>query len=164
LVHVAERSPAFRHIGIAAEVGFVGKYVAATLAHRRRVVIPHRFTDTVRHEPGGAVGAEAEIAADLHGGDAPLARHHKVRREQPFVQRNVRPLVSRAHRGGEGLTAVFALVEAGARAFALEQHGIVDGAAMEAGPTVGPADALKMGAGCVFVVEDFVVAFGMSSE
>jgi hypothetical protein len=35
---------------------------------------------------------------------------------------------------------------------------------MEAGPTVGPADALKMGAGCVFVVEDFVGAFGMSSE
>ena len=67
-----------------------------------------------------------------------------MRREQPLVQRNMRPLVKCAHRRREGLLASAALVEAGARALALELRSLVYDAAMRADRTIGPAQGFKV--------------------
>jgi hypothetical protein len=73
----------------------------------------------MRHEPSGAVRAEAEHPPELMRGHALFAGGHEMRCQKPLVEWNVRPLVKSAHGRCEGLSACAALIEASARALAL---------------------------------------------
>src|ERR1700686_1202670 len=108
------------------------------------------------HEPSGTVGAKAEHSPKLMGAHALLGSAHEVGSEQPLVQRDMRTLIQRAHGGCEGLLTGAALVEAGARALALEFGGLVDGAAMRADRAIRPAKGFEMLPGCIFVSENRV--------
>lgn len=116
----------------------------------------HSFADTVGHEPRGAVAAKAEHPMKLQGTNALLAGGHQVRGQQPFVQRNVRLLVKRAHGGCERLLASAAFVQTGAGALALKFCSFAQDATVVAYGAIGPAKAFEMGAGGFFVSEDRV--------
>lgn len=79
-----------------------------------------------------------------------------MRSEQPFVQRNMRPLIERSHGRSEGLLTGAALVEAGAGALPFKLRSLANGAAVRANRTIGPAQFLEMGAGRIFVRESLV--------
>src|SRR3954466_817436 len=66
--------------------------------------------------------------------------------ENPFVQRDMRPLKHRADSHREGLAAFLALVDAGASGLALELRdaGAIDVAALRAMRAIGPKDGLQM--------------------
>jgi hypothetical protein len=104
----------------AADIGFINLdnlVRAAQTAFRQ--FLAHPFADAVRHEPGRAVGAETEHPPQLVRRDAFLAGAEQMRRQQPFMERDMRALVSGADRRGKGFLAALALVDAGSRAFAL---------------------------------------------
>jgi anti-sigma factor RsiW len=107
----------------------------------------------MRHEPGGAVGAEAEHAPKLVRGDRLFRGAHKVRREEPLMQRDMAALVQSADRRRKRLPAVLALVDARAGALAFHFGCVADGAAMRADRAIGPAQRLEVLPGFFFVVE-----------
>jgi hypothetical protein len=88
--------------------------------------------------------------------DAFLAGGHQMCGKQPFVQRNMRFLIERAHDCRERLLAGAAFIEARARAFAMQLGCFVYSAAMRANRTIRPAHFFEMRAGGVFIGECLV--------
>ena len=104
----------------------------AFAAQRLRITVGHRLANAMRHEPSGAVGAEAKHPHKLMSRDAFLARRHQTERQRPLVQRNMAGLHDGADRDRERLPAGVALIHAGAMRFALNERRLVDHAAMRA--------------------------------
>lgn len=133
---------------LAADIGLVRLDRLAFAAKRASMKLAHPFADAVRHEPGALVG-DPEHAVELVRADPLLARRHEMRREQPFVERNMARLVNRADRHSELLAAVVAVVKAGAmRALGAlyRRDAVAHHAAMRAHGTIRPAHALKVAA------------------
>lgn len=61
----------------------------------------HGVPDAVCHEPCGAVGAEPEFPLQLQGGHALFGGAKQVKRQHPFVQRDVGAFKDGAHGHGE---------------------------------------------------------------
>ena len=91
------------------------------------------------HEPSGLIG-DADGAVQLVGAHTLLAGGDQMDGQNPLVQRHFGTLKDSADSHGEGAGAVIALVDAGARAFALELRGFACATAMRANRTLGPAD------------------------
>lgn len=72
------------------------------------------------------------------GAHSLLTGAKQVRGEQPFVQPDMAALVERPDRRGEGLTALLAFVDAGARALAAQFGRRINAAAMRANRTIRP--------------------------
>lgn len=96
------------------------------------------------------------------GAKALLATIEQTERKQPLVKRDFAVLEDRADRDGEGLDAVFALVDAGARGLASQFRDAVGVAiaAMGANRTVGPVQGFQMLAGFVGVAVNGVGKIG----
>jgi len=139
-----------------AKIGLIHFDAFAFAANRGRGGVHHGFTDTVFHEPGGAVGAEAKHPVKLVGRNALLASANQMRGQQPLMQGNMRPLIDGAHRCGERLAAIAALPDTRAGAFALQFDGIAYNPTVWAYRTIWPADRLEVLPGGFFVVIDRV--------
>src|SRR3984893_18357378 len=86
-------------LGLPANICFVNLnnfVLAAQSARGLMAYVVHSFTNAVRHEPCGAVRAEAEHAPKLMRAHALLGRAEKARCEQPLMQRNMRAFVNGA--------------------------------------------------------------------
>ena len=84
-----------------------------------------------------------------------LAGRHKLRREHPFRQRDMRPLHDGADGHGKGLAAVLALVDAGACALALQLgYPVASDATARACRAIGPEQRFKMLSRFVVVMVD----------
>src|SRR5271170_3565141 len=108
------------------------------------------------HKPSSSVGTEVQIAHELMSADALFAAAHKMRRQKPFVHRDMRTLVNSPDRRGELLYTLTAAVETRARSFAVDLVGVADHTAMRANRAIRPANRLKMRPGGGFVVENRV--------
>lgn len=86
--------------------------------------------------------------------DALFAASHQAEAEQPLVKADLGALKDGADSDREGLAALVALEDAGARRFALELGDILDAAAMRANGAFGPEHRFEMHAGLVGVVVD----------
>ncbi len=154
-LHLVVVGALLRHAGLAADERLVylddAGHPVAVDAHGRKLAGAHRLAQPVRHEPSGAVG-HAEGAVKLVGGEALLAGAKQVRRLKPQVQLDVGGLEHRADRHRELLLAGAAAAKA--HATALDGSDPLDGAAVRAGRTSGPQQALKLGEGGGFVVEE----------
>lgn len=84
--------------GFATDKGFIHFNDPAELG---RVSGRHRHTNTMAHIPGGLVGPEPHVAANLQGAHALLARQHQVRDLEPIQQRFIRVLEDRSADMGE---------------------------------------------------------------
>jgi len=67
----------------------------------------------MRHEPSGAIGAKFEVAHELMGRNALLARCHEVQGQEPLAKRDVRSFHDGAGAAGELVPAVTAEEHAG---------------------------------------------------
>src|ERR1700730_4109966 len=128
--------------------------IAAKGAARFWEQFAHALTDAMGHKPRRAVAAEAEHAPKLMGADALLAGGHEMSGEQPFVQRNVRTLIQRAHGRREWLLTGPALVQARSRRLAVQFGCFTNNAAMRAYRTIRPAQCLEMLASGGFIGEN----------
>src|ERR1700674_4112740 len=79
-------------------------------AKLRRVLVCHRPSDAVAHEPCGLVG-DAKLALYLARADGLLRDAHALRHYEPRPQRNLAVLEDRALRHTELTPARLALVE-----------------------------------------------------
>lgn len=73
-----------------------------------------------------------------------LARGHKVKTENPFIQRDVAAFHDRADCDGKRLTASVALVQARTVGPALNERGLIHNAAMRANRTIWPMQLFEM--------------------
>ena len=89
----------------------------------------------------------------LVGADALLAGRHQIHRLQPQTQRDVGHLEHRAHRHGEGLAALVALLDANAGALA-DLANPINAAALRANRAIRPDAGLYVSVGRFFVVEE----------
>lgn len=105
--------------GLGAKVCLVGLYDLAATTKRTTVNLGHRLAQTMLHEPGGLV-SYAQRAVQLVGAHALFAGGHQVSRQNPLVQGKFGVLKDGPDGHRKGLVAVLALVEAGARRFALQ--------------------------------------------
>ena len=95
--------------GLAADIGFVGfNYHIRTTERAGRSRAVHRFADAMTEKPCGAIG-DAQHTFHLLRAHALLGSGHKVKRQQPLVQRNVAALHDRAGADGELFAAIIAL-------------------------------------------------------
>lgn len=88
------------------------------------------------------------------GADALLGRGHEECCQQPLVKRNLGTLKDSANSYSELLTAIAALVEAGAVLGALQLLALFGAATVGAEHTVSPTRGFEMLAGNVFVGEN----------
>lgn len=114
----------------------------------------HRMANTVSHEPS-SFHAAAEHPLQLAGADAFLGRTHQEDRLQPVSHRDVAVLENGANFDGELLTALIALAQSWAGAFARElaYAGRIAIAAVRAHRARGPKTSLYVFVGGVFIFE-----------
>lgn len=151
-------------LGIAATfdfavVGFVGLDNRAAASERSATIRLHGLTDAMRHEPRRFVG-DPEHTVQLVAAHALLAGNQQVRRQKPFVERDMATLVDRANCHREVFAALIALVQAWAMRFTLKACDVLYRSAMRTDWAIGPAHRLKVLAGFGFVCEDWIGKIG----
>ena len=142
--------------GLAADECFVTFNNLAIAAHVRAVLAFrlhfHRFANAHRKEPCALIG-DAKHAVELVARNTFLAGGHQIKAEHPLRERYLAALHHRIDGHGEGLAAVVAPIDAGARALAFEFLYIL-GIAVSARDAVRPTHAFEMRASRCFVVEN----------
>src|SRR4051812_19052343 len=142
---------------LATHVGLVNLDNLIIAAELRSVgAIVESMADTMRHEPSSLVGY-AEHTVQLVRRHALFARDHKLKRQNPLVQRDVRSLEDRSYRDGELLSTAFALPQARALFLAAQSIRRADQAAMRADRTIGPKLRFKPFAGGFGIVKNRIV-------
>jgi hypothetical protein len=112
------------------------------------------FAEPMEQEPSRFV-ADIHHPVKLMRRHAFLARRHKAGRENPFGQRDMRPLHHRADRDAERLPTVFAVVDAGAKALAGHLgNAITHHATARANRTLRPQHGFEVFPSCVVIVKD----------
>jgi hypothetical protein len=126
-------------------------------------IVRHSKTDAVSHEPRGFVG-HAKHAVQLMAAHAFLGRTKKEYRLQPDIKRDLGTLEYGANGHTELLAAVFALHQTRAVRLALQGVMVMTyAAAMRADRAIGPAQAFKVFAGLVRVLEVRLIQVGSHS-
>lgn len=125
---------------------------AATFTHRACVLTGHRFTQTMEHKPSGFVG-NADGALQLQSAHSLFGGTHKMIRQHPFMQGNLRAFKNGSDCHGELGAAVTAVPNAGAMRGRLGARIAFRTAAVRAHRTVRPDDCLKEVAGGFVVIK-----------
>ena len=103
---------------LAADIGFVRLDNLVRATDRAGRGVDGALAKAMKQEPRGLV-VGADHPYELKGANALLGRSHELSGQHPLAEWDVGALHDGADGDGEGLAAVLALVDAGARALAL---------------------------------------------
>jgi hypothetical protein len=141
---------------LTADEGFVDLHRLARAAHWLYPDDAHGLTNAVRHKPR-SLECDAQGSGELIAADPLLAGAKQIHRLQPESHGDMTVLENGFNLHSEGLTALVALVNTRAGAFALKLTDALGAAAVRADRSFRPNASLDPGVGRRFILEGFAI-------